>query len=253
MRCRGFTLVELVITLVVLSVLALGVSSYLGIGARMYTEAAEREQVLGQSRFVAERLVRELRNALPNSVAFSAASNCLEFLPVLYSGVYLSLPYEQAQSSISVISPDLLAVSPVSYSGANRPRLVVYPTNNNDVYGSANPGSSALLNSISTEDASQARFRLNFASFRFRRQSPEQRFYISGDAVRYCLVGTGPGQFSLQRNGVLMAEGLRSADVFRVSDAVLNRNAVVNVLLQFGSANNPDMFFNYEVHLANVP
>ena len=253
MRCRGFTLVELVITLVVLSVLALGVSSYLGIGARMYTEAAEREQVLGQSRFVAERLVRELRNALPNSVAFSAASNCLEFLPVLYSGVYLSLPYEQAQSSISVISPDLLAVSPVSYSGANRPRLVVYPTNNNDVYGSANPGSSVLLNSISTEDASQARFRLNFASFRFRRQSPEQRFYISGDAVRYCLVGTGPGQFSLQRNGVLMAEGLRSADVFRVSDAVLNRNAVVNVLLQFGSANNPDMFFNYEVHLANVP
>ena len=253
MRCRGFTLVELVITLVVLSVLALGVSSYLGIGARMYTEAAEREQVLGQSRFVAERLVRELRNALPNSVAFSAASNCLEFLPVLYSGVYLSLPYEQAQSSISVISPDLLAVSPASYSGANRPRLVVYPTNNNDVYGSANPGSSALLNSISTEDASQARFRLNFASFRFRRQSPEQRFYISGDAVRYCLVGTGPGQFSLQRNGVLMAEGLRSADVFRVSDAVLNRNAVVNVLLQFGSANNPDMFFNYEVHLANVP
>jgi MSHA biogenesis protein MshO len=253
MRCRGFTLVELVITLVVLSVLALGVSSYLGIGARMYSEAAEREQVLGQSRFVAERLVRELRNALPNSVAFSATSNCLEFLPVLYSGVYLSLPFEQAQTSISVISPDLLAVSPTSYSGANRPRLVVYPTNNNDVYGSANPGSSMLLNSISTEDASQARFRLNFASFRFRRQSPEQRFYISGDVVRYCLVNTGPGQFSLQRNGVLMAEGLRSANVFSVSDAVLNRNAVVNVLLQFGSVNNPDMFFNYEVHLANVP
>lgn len=253
MRRLGFTLVELVITLVVLSVLALGVSSYLGIGARMYSEAAEREQVLGQSRFVAERLVRELRNALPNSVTFSATSNCLEFLPVLYSGVYISLPFEQAQTSMTVISPDLLTVSPASYSGVNRPRLVVYPTNNNDVYGSANPGSSVLINSISTEDASQARFRLNFASFRFRRQSPEQRFYISGDVVRYCLVNTGPGQFSLQRNGVLMAEGLRSADVFRVSEAVLNRNAVVNVLLQFGSGNNPDMFFNYEVHLANVP
>ncbi len=258
MRCRGFTLVELVITLVVLSVLALGVSSYLGIGARMYSEAAEREQVLGQSRFVAERLVRELRNALPNSVAFSATSNCLEFLPVLYSGVYISIPFEQAQTSMTVISPDLLAVSPASYSGVNRPRLVIYPTNPNDVLvdensSPPNPGSIVFVDSISTEDASQARFRLNFASFRFRRQSPEQRFYISGDVVRYCLVNTGPGQFSLQRNGVLMAEGLRSADVFRVSEAVLNRNAVVNVLLQFGSGNNPDMFFNYEVHLANVP
>ncbi|MFP3344856.1 prepilin-type N-terminal cleavage/methylation domain-containing protein, partial [Halomonas sp. SIMBA_159] len=79
MRCRGFTLVELVITLVVLAILALGVTSYLGIGSRMYADAALREQVLGQSRFVAERLVRELRNAVPNSVSFSLSSNCLQF------------------------------------------------------------------------------------------------------------------------------------------------------------------------------
>ncbi|HSG50997.1 MAG TPA: type II secretion system protein, partial [Rheinheimera sp.] len=68
MRYRGFTLIELVITLVVLSILAVGVSSYLGFGARLYSDVAEREQILGQSRFVAERMIRELRNAAPNSV-----------------------------------------------------------------------------------------------------------------------------------------------------------------------------------------
>jgi MSHA biogenesis protein MshO len=51
---------------------------------------------------------------------------------------------------------------------------------------------------------------------------------------------------------VLMAEGLRSA-VFRVTDAVLTRNSVVNIFLQFGYGGNADMFFNYEVHIPNVP
>jgi MSHA biogenesis protein MshO len=34
---------------------------------------------------------------------------------------------------------------------------------------------------------------------------------------------------------------------------VLTRNSVVNIFLQFGYGGNADMFFNYEVHIPNVP
>ncbi|GAA0560810.1 prepilin-type N-terminal cleavage/methylation domain-containing protein [Rheinheimera aquimaris] len=251
MRCRGFTLVELVITLVVLAILALGVTSYLGIGSRMYADAALREQVLGQSRFVAERLVRELRNAVPNSVSFSLSSNCLQFRPILYSGVYTSLPFEQNGTSMTVISPSLASVSPVTYASGSKPQLLVYPT------AVANPGGTVVLNSISTENAAAARFTLNFDSFRFTRQSPERRFYIADERVNYCIVSAGSGRFNMERryagNRVLMAEGLTSDQVFRVTEPVLTRNAVVNILLRFGYDDSADMFLNYEVHIPNVP
>ena len=52
-----------------------------------------------------------------------------------------------------------------------------------------------------------------------------------------------------------MAEGLRSANVFRVSDAVLNRNAVLHLFWRFSPARDvgQDLFFNHEVHIPNVP
>lgn len=246
MRSAGFTLIEMVITMVVLAILALGISSYIGLGARMYSDAAEREQVLGQSRFVAERMVRELRNAVPNSVVFSSTSNCLQFRPILYSGIYTNAPFEQNGTSMTVISPDLAAISstPAVINGL---QLMVYPTS------AANAGGTVLLNSMNTVDLNSARFTLNFASFRFSRQSPEQRFYIAGAIVQYCLVGAGSGRFNITRNNILMAEGLRNSQVFRVTDAVLTRNSVVNIFLQFGYGGNADMFFNYEVHIPNVP
>jgi MSHA biogenesis protein MshO len=247
MRSAGFTLIELLITLVVLAILALGITSYISLGARMYTDAAEREQVLGQSRFVAERMVRELRNAVPNSVVFSSTSNCLQFRPILYSGIYTAAPFEQNGTSMTVISPDLMALSPHSYPLANRPQLMVYPIH------AVNPGGTVLLNRISTVDPATARFTLNFDSFRFSRQSPGQRFYIADAMVQYCLVGAGNGNVNITRNNVLMAEGLTTATAFRVSEAVLTRNSVVNLFLQFGYGGNADMFFNYEVHIPNVP
>ena len=256
MRSRGFTLVELIVSMVLLAILAGGVSSYLGIGARMYSEAAEREQVLGQSRFVAERLLREIRNAVPNSLLLAAAGDCLIFSPLLYSGSYISLPFDSENDPLTVISPDLAAISPVSFLPGQQPRVLVYPRNVNEVYVlEPSRGAAAALAEISTVDATSARFtlRLANANFRFVRQSPERRFYIADAPVSYCPVSDGNGRYNLLRNGVLMAEGLRSNAIFRVSDAILTRNSVVNIFMQFGADNNPDMFFNYEVHVANVP
>ncbi|MDP5142601.1 type II secretion system protein [Rheinheimera baltica] len=263
MRCRGFTLIELIVTMVLLGILATGVSSYLGFGARLYSDVAQREQILGQSRFVAERLVRELRNAAPNSVRLNelpGVISCLEFTPVEASGVYTTLPvYPVSDTEIH------LQLFNWDSSLLNLP-LIVYPTEANDYYGVSshrvNLAATVQNAAAITDPANGASVELQLtAAHSFAADSPERRFYILATPVSYCasngeirrLVGHSfAAGFPSAGAGVLMAQQLRDA-AFRVWEPVLNRNAVVNVFLQFGSDSSSDMFFNYEVHLTNVP
>ncbi|HEY9042194.1 MAG TPA: prepilin-type N-terminal cleavage/methylation domain-containing protein [Rheinheimera sp.] len=247
MRCRGFTLVELVITLVVLAILALGVTSYLGIGSRMYADAALREQVLGQSRFVAERLVRELRNAVPNSINNrfmpTALRDCLKFRPILFSGIYTKLPHTESSTTMEVISPSLT-------DKAEGKLLIVYPTKPADfALSGSGTGKATVINKV---DFDSNPIKLEFSNFQFSHESPEQRFYIADDEVEYCAISIGKN-VKIERNGVLMADGLTKWKVFDISQPVLTRNAVVHILLRFGYEDNADMFLNYEVHIPNVP
>lgn len=264
MRARGFTLVELVISLVIMAILAVAVSNYLGLGARMYADVAEREQILGQSRFVAERLVRELRNAAPNSVRVNdvaGLSSCIEFIPVAASGVYRRLPV--APQSSNELQLELFNWN----TSLLAQQLIVYPTTPAHYYAASDrrfslQGASVTNVAAITNPEQGASVELALATaYSFATDSPERRFYILQTSVSYCardgeirrLVGY---DFSAGNPpagaGVLMAQQVKSA-LFQVQPAVLTRNAVVNMFMQFGSDSSSDMFFNYEVHLPNVP
>ncbi|MGD8937342.1 MAG: prepilin-type N-terminal cleavage/methylation domain-containing protein [Thiogranum sp.] len=58
---RGFTLVELVAALVLLSLMASFALPYLGNGVRAYNDTARSLQTLGKLRYAGERVARELR------------------------------------------------------------------------------------------------------------------------------------------------------------------------------------------------
>ena len=73
----GFTLVEMVTVIIILGILVIGVSSFVILGTRIFVESTSVDQVLSQSRFAMERMTRELRNALPNSVRLSNTSPVL--------------------------------------------------------------------------------------------------------------------------------------------------------------------------------
>ncbi|MGI5310593.1 PilW family protein [Rheinheimera sp. WS51] len=263
MQNRGFTLIELVITLVVLAILAVGVTSYIGIGASMYSDTAQREQLLGQSRFVAERMLRELRNAAPNSIRVQQQAgimSCIEFSPVAAAGFY----------SVAPIKPDNHAKLELNLynwqAGLLNKAFLIYPLNPSDYYATSNArielSGAVVTNSADiTTPAQGATVKLSLNSpHSFEHQSPQKRFYIVDPPVSYCaangqirrLVGhnynTG---LPIIGSGVLMAESVRRAE-FKILPAVLTRNAVVNMLLVFGPEGS-DLFFNYEVHIPNVP
>ena len=80
----GFTLLEVVVVIVVLGILALGTTKFIVQGTQQYTVSAERTKLTAGGRIAVEKVVRRLRNALPNSVLVSQPlGRCVEYIPVV--------------------------------------------------------------------------------------------------------------------------------------------------------------------------
>ena len=107
-RHQGMTLIELVLTLVVVAVLSVGLGHYLRYGIDGYSLTKDRIEYQGQGRFVIERLSRELRHAVPNSLEITHHGQCLSYTPIAFSGRYFS-----SSSSSSVPDENLTAMNSI--------------------------------------------------------------------------------------------------------------------------------------------
>lgn len=280
----GFTLVELVIVIVLLGILSVGVSGFLKIGSEMFVDVKNRSEIVATARFAMERLNRELRSALPNSVMTNPTTGfnveeiqCIQYIPIETTAHYLDIPTSDANelqsNTISVVEFD---VNELVFAGSNDIQVAVYPLNNNDVYdGSQNKIN--LLESV-TIDQSNAignsiQWVLNFSNnILFATDSPTERLYFIGDKVSYCVrrtelkrfVGNSPLDdanpitfFNNDSNGVLMATDLLfdpnlGEYPFRVSEPTQFRNSTALIKLIF-SRNEEFVVFNNEVHIPNAP
>ena len=257
-RVAGFTLIEVVTVIVIIGVLASGVASFTKFSTQIYNEASEREQLISSTRFAIERLTREVRNALPNSLRVSANASgsnntCLEFMPIIDTTLYVDVAIspEIATNTIEVVDINnflnAARLTAANVDDINELSVVVYPLNPNDGYA----GSSKLFG-VSAFNTSNATITLDSAA-QFPQDSPIQRLYVvdTNQSVKYCLQAT---QLTRQRAGnlsVLMAENINSL-AFSVADTTLERNAMVQILFTL-EKNNEQVVFNHEVQVINVP
>lgn len=278
---HGFTLVELVTVIIVLGVVSVGISGFIRTGVEIYSDATERDQLLSDSRFIVERINRELRMAIPNSVRVTANSSgsiqCVEFVPSVWVSFYTSLSVVPDTSATATIVE--YANNPVGFVLKPSDFAIVYPTNNkennSDVYHLANDKRKAISScsdngsdtSCNTADDPGGTAKLTITGA-FKDHSPASRLYIARKTVSYCASSINR---SIYRNegditesqlvyssGVLMAENISNDFTapeeapFTVYDATLTRNSLIHILLAF-ERNEEIINYSSEVHIPNVP
>lgn len=273
-RTAGFTLIELVMAIVVLGIVGITTSKFVGWGATYYVDVSERQLVLDDSRFVIERLTRELRTAVPYSLrTLNNTSNntaCIEYIPIVNSAKYLTAPISPASSS------QLTIVSPTSGTVTAGSQISIYPTAVADVYNSANQQTFSIDSVDAVQgDGSQA---IHFSSnISIAQGSPANRYYQWTTPVSYCLESNkiyryqnyaatasqlNPAQLKAASNVSysLMAENVSNTvsteAPFHVdSHASLMRHGQVAIYLEFSrlTDNNESMFFHHLVQIPNAP
>lgn len=184
---RGFTLVEMVTVILILGILVVGVSSFIFFGTRIFVESSSVDQVLSQSRFAIERMTRELRSAVPNSVRLNGNGltyQCVEFVPIEASTTYLAMPIVPSAAALTgtVILNATDNIKDNQY-------IWIYPLTDNDVYNSARQKRAQIktFTPLGEPPNPANQVTLTFmASTRFAEASPRQRIYFGSSPVSYC-------------------------------------------------------------------
>jgi len=276
----GFTLVEMVTVILILGILVVGVSSFIIFGTRIFVESSSVDQVLSQSRFAVERVTRELRSALPNSLRVNTDSltyQCIEFVPIEASTTYLTMPIVPAAAASTGI---VILDNTVSAIRVNQ-FAWIYPLIDADVYSSARQKRAQVKTIATAPSPLEHQVTLTFtAPTRFAEASPRQRIYFGSSPVSYCFEkGPSGNELQLLRyagysfnaiqpnpaampatmgTGVLMAQSVANvlnngADLpLILTPSSLVNNAMVHLQPRF-NVNGETFQYRHQVQVINVP
>ncbi|EJG0481632.1 MULTISPECIES: PilW family protein [Vibrio] len=236
MKDRGFTLMEMIVTIVVGSFIMLGIAGYVQLGMKGYADTIDRQRIQTQAQFVLEKMTREIRHAVPNSFHEPAGtSNCLEFVPIEYSGFYVF-----TANDIEFLvgnDPDLESIP-------EKNRMVINPSRYEDLQSSSQ--SIDISGLTKTKEA----FVVSGAASSIGATSVSGRHYIyqPSTEVRYCF-----DNGRVLRNNVIVTDSIdASASYMRYVEPTLQRGGLVHINLEFLQDGERSVY-QQDVQVLNVP
>lgn len=274
-RQRGFTLIEIVITIVVSAIIAVGIVNYIGDSVEGFAASSNRNKLASAGRTVVDRIALELHNAVPNSVRVTTAQpggdQCLEFIPFAGASSYRDAPFTGSGDDIF----EAVDFNPVlTYPSPAGVYAVIYPISTDALYEFANPGPMALIDEVEDTGGADGVVTITLdAAHRFSRRSPVDRFYIAETPVSFCIVGNRLFRYqdydiqetqctpstpsclaSTAPDRALISDNLSNAGRtgFAVLEPTLRRNAIIGLDLSFTSEGDV-VDLKHEVLMRNVP
>ena len=268
-KIAGFTLIEMVTVILILGIIVVGISSFVIFGTRIFVESSAVDQVLSQSRFGIERMTRDIRRAVPNSMRVLTATDgsyqCLELLPISASTSYIDAPFfpQPLQNTLSAIK------SVRSINAAQS--VLIYPLTASEVYNAQGLTAKRFLVQSVAESGDLLTITLT-QSIRFTGASPLKRLYVAQSPLSYCFINTA-GNVDLRLyqqygykavqpspadmgNGVLMAQNITNTLTINpaiiLTPATLVTNAIVHLQPRF-RVNGETFQYQHQVQVMNVP
>lgn len=274
-RTNGFTLIEIVVTMLISVILALGIVTFISDTVDGVLASGNRNKLTSSGRTVVDRLALELHNAVPNSIRTTAAEaggdQCIEFIPFEAATNYVDPPFTGSggdEFEVIDFNPALTYASPAGV------QAVIYPDDTDELYTGGTPGPRALVDAITDTGGADGKVTVYLDStHRFSRRSPVDRIYIAMQPVSFCLEDNNlyryqnydfqatqcdPDTASCLPTSVpdrqLISDTIDNTGLtaFSILPATLRRNAIISMTLNFTSEGDV-VQLKHEVMMRNVP
>jgi len=280
---RGFTLIELVVTLVITAVVVSFMAMFISAPIQGFTDQARRSRLVDAADTSLRRMGRDVRRALPNSVrtTTNAGVVALEMLSTVDGGRYRRdapgsaaqiLDFSAADGSFDAVAPFTQVPKPFSSTGHY---LAIYNVGvpGADAYELANvitpPGTTITID----VDGATGEDRVTMSpAFRFAYGSPTQRVFlvdgpitylcdpIAGTLMRYSGYSIATNQSARDSHGELVAAGaaatLMANDIascaFTYTAGTAERAGLVSLQIAVQSQGETISLLS-QVHVDNVP
>lgn len=253
---KGFTLIELIVVIVMISIVSVVGVQFVASTLENYNRVLDRGKLIAHGRQALERMTRQLRVGLPNSVRVTNGGQCVEFLPIAGGGYYIGALPDISNGAASISS---FSTGGYQITFGTARYVYVGALSSAEVYSSSNV-SVALA---AGEDHGDNVLSLA-APHQFLRNSISSRFYLADNPAAFCLAAGELRYFSNYSTpssstgvptgvGSLMAQGVSSdAAPFSLSAGTENRNSLLRIHLSFSRASET-IVLNQEVLIRNVP
>lgn len=252
---QGFTLLELVATIAILSVLAVGMFGFIQSSTQGYIDYRNRDQLQSEARFAVERMAREVRHAVPNSLVTNNASNCMTYTPIVYAGMY-----NEMNPDVNTIEVAMSTLDPEWANKINdgKHRIVFDPLTNENLQPSSSSDKpshsytiSAVAGNILTLDKDP--------KVAWPTVKHTKRLYVYKNPVTFCFEKNEAGDKNLltRRVGqsgpsITLAENVSPVSRFAIEDKSLSHSNLIHVYYKFDREGEISVY-NQQIQVLNVP
>ena len=197
-RHRGFTLIELILVIVLVGIIAGVVAPAIRQAAQAYADMRSRAELIAKGRLAVQRLAKEVREAVPNSVR-EVDGRGIEFLAFREAGRYVDATddfgdafSDEDRRFVPGKEMEALYILDPEYTFEDGDVLVIGNSeppdlDDGDTYATVTGDSATTEGEDDTEDGRI----IEFDSHKFPRRSAANRYYIADRTVEMGLDGDG--------------------------------------------------------------